>query len=361
MGSKLWYLPLEQLDERYTGMLYDHTINKFEEFGVNYEVIEGETLTTEVDTGQVLDAESRNYYAMEQIQTLLEKIKSGEVEDGDVVFNQDFWHMGILSLAYSQALRDNLDLGVYGFVCSGSFEEWDFINQQGMSPWAEPLEKAWTEAYDGLFVANVRMQDMIMNVAENPGKIHITGLPLSQEWIYDRVEPKPSSQKEDIVVFPHRWDKEKDPEMFNRLAHVTERDDVRFVHTTGRTGSIGNGPEPHEDVEVIRNPDGKEEYYELLSRAKVVFSSALQDTVGNAMFEAINLGCTPVVPEGQYDEYIPPQFRYERGDVFQAKMDIMHWLGNHKQVPEITDRFNLSTKKMIGHMDSEYGVIPDEE
>jgi len=355
-SNTLWYLPLEQLPERYTGALYDHTIRDLDELGINYEVIHGDTLTSEVETGQVLDAESRNYYAMSQIQTLLQKVKDGEMTDGDVVFNQDFWHLGQLSLQYLADIRD-WDVGLYGFVCSGSFEKHDFVNRQGMTPWAQHLEKAWAEAYDGLFVANERMRDMVLDRVQNPAEVHVTGLPLSQEWIYDRVEPKPTEEKEDIVVFPHRWDEEKLPEHFNELAAMLG-DEYRFVHTTGRTGSIGNGPEPHENVEVIRNPESKKPYYELLSKAKVIFSSALQDTVGNAMFEAINLGCTPVAPHGQYDEYIPPAYRYERYDLYEAAELIQHYMDdeNHEQVPEITEQFNKSTKKMLRTMAEENNI-----
>lgn len=347
MSNKIWYLPLEQLPERYTGQLYDHTIRDLDNTDVEYEVVHGDTLTDEVETGQVLDAESRNYYAMSQIQTLLKKVKAGELTDGDIVFNQDFWHLGQLSLQYLSDIRD-WDIGLYGFVCSGSFEEHDFVNRQGMTEWAKHLEKAWVETYDGLFVGNRRMRDMLMARSPNPSKIHVTGLPLSQEWIYDRVTPKSTDEKEDIVVFPHRWDEEKRPDMFNEMADLYG-DEYRFIHTTGRTGSIGNGPEPHEDVEVIRNPESKEPYYELLSRAKVVFSSALQDTVGNAMFESISLGCVPVVPRGQYDEYIPREYRYQRYDRYEAGQLIDYYMQdkNHKDVSNIVTVFNDSTKRML--------------
>jgi glycosyltransferase involved in cell wall biosynthesis len=354
--NKLWYLPLEQLPERYTGALYDHTIRDLDDLGINYEVIHGDTLTDTVETGQVLDAESRNYYAMSQIQTLLEKVKAGELTDGDAVFNQDFWHLGQLSLQYLADIRD-WDIGLYGFVCSGSFEDHDFVNKQGMTPWAKHLEKAWAKSYNKLFVGNERMKGMVSDRVNDTDKIYVTGLPLSQEWIYDRVTPKPTEKKEDIVVFPHRWDEEKQPEKFNRLAEMLGHK-YRFVHTTGRTGSIGNGPTPHENVEVIRNPDSKEPYYELLSRAKIVFSSALQDTVGNAMFESINLGCTPVVPAGQYDEYIPERFRYIRSNLNEAKGWIEYYMDDdlHEQVPEITDWYNRSTKRMLNTIKSEHNI-----
>jgi hypothetical protein len=40
----------------------------------------------------------------------------------------------------------------------------------------------------------------------------------------------------------------------------------------------------------------KAEYYELLSRSKVAFSSASQETFGIAMQEAVNMGAWPIAP-----------------------------------------------------------------
>lgn len=354
--NKIWYLPLERLEERYTGMLFEHTIKELEDRDVDYEVIEGEPLTESVESGAVLDSESRHHYCFSQLNKFLRKIKDGEVSDGDVVFNQDFWHTGIEAIPYIEALRD-WDLSMYGIICSGSFEKWDFTNLNGMRDWAKHIERGWFEAYDGLFVNNRRMREMVKPEIRDPSKIHVAGLPLDQEWIYDRAEPKESEDKEDIVVFPHRWDEEKEPEMFNRLADRFEGEDVRFVHTTGREGDIGNGPEMSDNVELIQGKS-KEEYYRFLSRSKIIFSSALQDTVGYSMTEAISLGNTPVVPEGQYNDYISEEFRYQRGSVDDAEKLVRHYLvtSNHRQIPESVERFNNSTRDMLNVMCRENDV-----
>ena len=55
----------------------------------------------------------------------------------------------------------------------------------------------------------------------------------------------------------------------------------------------------------------KREYYELLGRARVAISSALQETWGIAMLEALFSGCVPLVPDRlSYHEMYPIHFRY---------------------------------------------------
>ena len=59
----------------------------------------------------------------------------------------------------------------------------------------------------------------------------------------------------------------------------------------------------------------KEEYYDLLSRAKVVVSFALQENFGFSVAEAVYLGCVPVVPNRLvYPEFYAEQYLYDTFD-----------------------------------------------
>ena len=49
-------------------------------------------------------------------------------------------------------------------------------------------------------------------------------------------------------------------------------------------------------INTLEHNFSKEEYYKLLSRAKVVVSFALQENFGFSILEACYLGCIPVVP-----------------------------------------------------------------
>lgn len=352
---KVWYLPIEPYEERYTKGLDDWTHSEFQRLGVNYEAIYGDQLKSELDSGHVLDVEGRHVYCFGQLQKLLKKISSGEVKKGDKVFTTDFWFPGIEALAYVRNMRKN-DLGLYGFVCSGSFEEYDFTHLNGMRPWAEHIERGWCNAYNKIFVANERMKQMVMarNIAPEE-KIAITGLPANTNWILSKVKDKSEWKKENMVVFPHRWDSEKDPDFFVDVAEkVKEYDEtVKFVVSTGRKKGLGTATSAEQRalkfMEVYRGLS-KPQYYELLTRGKVVFSAAKQDTVGNAMIESITLGNTPVVVKGMYDDYLPSKFEYDRGNLDQAVELVLKYLEKPEDVSRTVKKFDRSLEHMIREM-----------
>ena len=102
----------------------------------------------------------------------------------------------------------------------------------------------------------------------------------------------PEGEKEDIVVFPHRLDPEKNPMLFDELASKFVRTNWRFIKTKERYES-------------------KVKYYEQLSRAKVAVSFADQETWGIAMQEALFCGCIPIVPSRlSYVEMYEEPLRY---------------------------------------------------
>ena len=91
-------------------------------------------------------------------------------------------------------------------------------------------------------------------------------------------------------------------------------------------------------MEVTNN---KKEYYELLSKAKIVFSASKQETFGIGTVEAMMLGAMPVVPNKlSYIELYDSLFRYE--NLSEAKDKIrtfMRFFGS--------SRFRLIRKKNI--------------
>ena len=137
---KLYYLPLEPYAERYTALMSckdGWAETKFKELNVDFERIDGEKLGTTIKNGVVLDACGRSHYAMSQLLTLIKKINNNEVQDGDIIYVEDFWHPGIESLFYIRQLT-NKKFKIGTFIHAQSVDDSDF--SYAMKDWMRPIK-----------------------------------------------------------------------------------------------------------------------------------------------------------------------------------------------------------------------------
>ena len=88
---KLYYMGLEKYVARYTYQLQDWNTAVFDRRGIDYVIVEGNTLDTDksIVTGQVLDAHGRTYFSMTQIANLVRMMKQGEITSEDVIYFED--------------------------------------------------------------------------------------------------------------------------------------------------------------------------------------------------------------------------------------------------------------------------------
>lgn len=267
-------VPIEPLEERYTEQ-WKRWIP--EAFSLNLESvneIEGEMLTTSIETGYVLDAEGSNYYKFKQLQEILKKIHEGSISDGDTLLFYDLWFPGIEAIAYSCAIR-KIKVNIVGVLHAGTYDVNDFTYKTGMRFWGEHLEKAWFNIYDAVFVGSeFHKQLLIQHHKEHEDKIHVTGLPFDAEEIRN-LGKQNAKRKNNLIVFPSRLDSEKQPHLFDELRMALP--DYDFVRT--------------KDV-----CQSKKQYYELLSEAGMAVSFSLQETFGISMLESYTLGCKCFVP-----------------------------------------------------------------
>ncbi len=131
------------------------------------------------------------------------------------------------------------------------------------------------------------------------------------------------------IVWPHRWEHDKNPEAFFR-AVATAR---------GRRASTSRWPSPARPSGTSRTPSfaprscsatvssisasrgSRDEYAALLASSDVAVSTALNEFFGIAMIEACYAGCFPLVPERlAYPELYPPEMRYDSDDELVARL-----------------------------------------
>ena len=317
----VYYLSLEPLEMRYTKMQDRVTQEAFKRANYKLEAIGGDTLSDSIKTGAFLDSNSTNYFKFSQLRNIAKMFSDGKIKDGSIFYVSDLWFPGLEAIKY-MAFFQKIDIKIYGIFHAGSFTPTDFVN--GMKNWAAFFERGWLRMVDGVFVGTEQVrQDLLRTFTlgfEELEKIHVTGL------AYDSKEvEKYLSEKENIIVFPHRLHKEKQPELFDKLA--------QYVNA--------------ECIKTHEHNFSKKEYYELLGRSKVLYSASLQENFGYSVLEGCSLKVTPVLPFNNTDyKYIyPPAVLYKS---FEESVDMVkRFLQYPIDLSHIPRQFDKSVDRQV--------------
>ena len=312
---RIVWLPLEPFPLRYTEQWYSWFPREFNRWGVNYIQVNGQPLTSGIELGSVLDAYGTTYYKMQQISKLIALMRLGKVTSNDVLLFADLWYPGIEALKYISCLGGQRPK-IVGILHAGTYDSNDFTYRTGMRPWGHLLEAAWLGIFDRIFVATGYHKRLILrNHQVNHDKIVVTGLP----FYPDELQKYATKEKEDIVVFPHRLDPEKQPGEFDAMAKLVGLPKVKWLKS----------------FDICHT---KEDYYQLLGKARVAISLALQETFGYAMLEATALGCLPLVPNRlSYPELYSETF------VYQNTEDLIRKLRQYLSFPSDYERTRSQT------------------
>ncbi|CAB4128357.1 hypothetical protein UFOVP112_23 [uncultured Caudovirales phage] len=309
---KLWYMGLEPYKARYTLQLQEWNRAVFKRRGINYEIVEGYTLSDDqaIVTGQVLDAHGRSYFGMSQLMNLVRKMKAGEVTNEDVIYFEDMFQPGIESLPYILDQIDPAHRPRIAVRClAQSIDPDDFVHVWGMQKWMGLYEKMVDSFADIVLASNEEMV-MHMKIAGWEAPIYnISGLAFDKGEVRSRVEGpiKEFKERSMRVGFAARWDQEKQPDFYMDLIeewHKREPNSgVEFCIFSGSKLKSNNDSymartrdlqargllTVYEDLE-------KNDYYNLLNDTRVLFNCALQDWVSNTVSEADTLGCNVLYP-----------------------------------------------------------------
>lgn len=294
----LYVIPIEPLKERYSEQWLRWTKAYLKKTCLrkDYRVINPPAYKS-ISNGAFLDVVNTNVYKNAQLKIILGMFQKNQVKDGDIFWFHDMWFPGLEMLAY---IRDALGLKIkiYGMLHAGTYDPHDFLTQKGMRGWGHYLEASWFKIVNGVFVATNFHKQFIMNGStySQPNRIHVTGFPMYAEEF--ALPQNAYDERDKIIVFPHRLDREKQPDLFDEfkqelLEKCLWSRDYTFIKT--------------KDV-----CHTKEEYYALLRRAEYAVSFALQETWGIATQEAVLCGCIPVVPNRlSYSEMYSDIFKYD--------------------------------------------------
>ena len=366
---KLCYVPTDNLEERNNTIANNLYVRGFEKYGFDWGQIEGRNLTTKIETGAFLDANSTMFYKACQMAEIALMFNEKTVKEGDVFFIEDIWAPGIIPAIRYMSHFNNIPVKICGNLHAGSFTDTDFVAP--MKHWAQMSERGWFNACDKIFVGSKFTFDDVIaknRVPQNWAhkKIIVTGFAFDTEHIKEKVNNNIKMDKQDVIIFPTRFHWEKGADTFLEMAQIIgdEYPNVRF-DITGGGYSERKSDKPwimakyravkkqlgEKRLRYIVNLD-KTMYYQILNEASIVWSSALQENFGISILESMALGVIPVLPNRcSYPYLYPKDYLYDNFDEgldrLRGLLDRFsdeNWKGRvielRKEVIEIAEKHN---------------------
>lgn len=323
----IYYIPLETLDERYTVMLDRLLQAEMRSRRLPYLTVHGQQLGKRIKSGAFLDSCGTIAFKASQIQAIARRFYQRQVEAGDVFFFADLWFPGIDALPYMGRFN-GIDIRICGFQYAGSWTPTDYVAQY-LSDYCRLIEHGWLQFWDSVFLCSTfQKREILQNLRlpENSEgierKLRVTRLPFDFAGVRRFYR---DGKREPWIVFPHRFHWEKGADTFLTMAlEVGYRlPDAQFLITSARSGDFPQADRPdiadlyHETKRLLGDRLrfvsnlSKSEFYTLLSAARIVWSSSLQENFGYSIIESCTLGATPVLPRRvAYPEMYPEEYLY---------------------------------------------------
>ena len=291
----IFLVPIEPIDSRYTKQWYENIPkiikDRITELSLDpHEVvtIAGEGANNATTTGAFLDFATTNYYKAAQVQAISELFMHGRVKAGDKFLVTDAWNFAITAIRYMSDLLA-IPVEIHGIWHAGHYDPTDILGMKMRKDWPPHQERAWYHACDynwyatnfhrTMFLTNLDIDYRSTYKAQRSGQPH--------EYIIPQLEALRDTVKEDKVIWPHRYNADKQPEIAEEL-----KTDFDMV-ITAKMGL------------------SKEAYYKELASSKVIFSCALHENLGISIMEAVLAGTIPVLPDRcSYTEMYPKEFLY---------------------------------------------------
>jgi len=309
-------MALEPYKNRYTLQLQEWNRSVFERRGINYYIVEGETLSNDqaIVTGQVLDAHGRSYFGMSQMMNLVKLMKAGAVTNEDVIYFEDMFQPGIESLPY---ILDQVDAAhrprIFVRCLAQAIDPDDFVHVWNMEGWMACYEHMVNSFVTGVLATNEEMVAHMKIAGWQAPIYNISGLAFGKNEVRGRVlgPLKPFEDRAFRVGFAARWDQEKQPDFYMDLiehyhslaASLDYLPQVEFAVFSGAKLRSNNSSYMErtrklqaEGKLVIYEDLEKNDYYDLLNDTRVLFNCALQDWVSNTVSEADTLGANVLYP-----------------------------------------------------------------
>ncbi len=344
----IYIVDIEAVDTRYTKQWKEYLpVQLRKATGKDVVVISGGEAPQATTPGAFLNFGGTNVYKSNQLEQIGEMFCKGRIHHGDYFLYTDAWNPTVIQLKYMAELL-GVKIKIGGMWHAGSYDPADFLGRLiGDAPWCRYAEQSMFEVYDHNYFATNFHIDMFASTFDNveshigltpqasKKKVIRTGWPM--EYLAKSLDSYKHMDKENLILFPHRIAPEKQPDIFRDLR--TQLPDYEFVVCQDQTLT-------------------KNEYHNLLGRAKIVFSANLQETLGISWYEGALVNAIPMVPDRlSYKEMGLEEFKYpsEWTTTFKAythhKADIRERITNYI---ENYDSYLPLIQKQVAKLKADY-------
>ena len=351
---KIWFLPIEPLQQRYTEQMYRWVVSALEVLKLDYEVVEGDERYDAIQHGEWLDTTQTSIWKLDQIRSLSRKIANGDVHRGDLILLGDVWMPGIEAVKFqSELLRLGLRIG--GWHYAGCFDHFDYL-ARGLSCWGPKYETSLIEGVlDSVAFGSRYHRDFVKRHCRLPKHEFHRGLAWDHDEVSASVSVRRRSEKK-IIAYTHRIAPEKRPGEFAYLAskhrHVG---DVQFAISTNGTLTKSQQAWADENAIAVVQHDSKQAYYEWLATCTAVWSGADQETFGYSFMEAVALGVPVIAPlRACYEDHFlsqglnPTAYLYDEDDPCGGKLIEQAMLGMANKIPwQVSRQYQNSHRTYI--------------
>jgi hypothetical protein len=322
----IWIVPIEPIDQRYTKQWYENIPKDLDRLKIPNRTI-GDPVVSGTTTGAFLDFSFTNKYKAKQVQQIADLFSMKQVTPGDKFLVTDAWNFAITTIRYMSDLLD-IPVEIHGIWHAGNYDPSDILGMKMTGVWASDTERGWYHACDYNYFATEFHKDMFLrnlNIPkEHQHKAQRSGQ--SHEAIILPLLAYVTEPKKDIVVFPHRYNADKQPEIAEQLNLViTQKMNLN-----------------------------KQDYYQLLGSAKALFSCALHENLGISMMEGCLAGAIPIVPDRcSYSEMYLKQFKYP--SQWTSSLENFHLY--KKEVIDFIEDKVVNYKSYLDDLEEQRGIL----
>lgn len=293
-NNTIYIVPIEPIDQRYTRQWYDNIPkileSEIQKRNLSYDVVTvyGAGIEDKTSSGAFLDFGATNVYKASQAMEISKWFSQGKIRPGDKFLVTDAWNFVITPIKYMSDLLD-IPVEIHSIWHAGAYDPTDILGYRMKKPWPWEAERSWFYASDYNYYATNFHKDMFLRNLNIDPAFHSRAIRSGQphELIVDQLTIHQNTPKQRRVMWPHRYNADKQPEIAEDLAGVFDM------------------------VITQKQSLAKSEYYQVMGSSRAIFSCALHENLGISVMEAVLTGAIPIVPDrASYREMYLPEFKY---------------------------------------------------